>query len=55
LYFKNIFKKFKVFLFEINIFLVILDHFNMLMLKIILKNFKKYYFIIFMSEKHFKK
>ena len=32
-----------------------LDHFDMLILKIILKTIKKYYFDIFQSKKYFKK
>jgi hypothetical protein len=32
-----------------------LNHFNVLKLKIILKNKKKYYFNVFPSKKHFKK
>jgi len=48
--FKNIFEKNLIFLFcsllQINIFLVFLDHFDELILKI-----KKYYFDTFSSEK----
>jgi hypothetical protein len=39
-------------LLRINIFLIFLDHFDILISKII---FKKYYFNIFLNEKHFKK
>ena len=52
-------KKFKFILFfsllQINIFLVFLDHSDVLISKIILKNKKIYYFNIFLSEKYFKK
>jgi len=34
---------------------VFLDHFDALITKIIFKNKKKYYFDIFLNEKHFKK
>jgi uncharacterized membrane protein len=34
---------------------VFLDHFDVLILKIIFKKYKKYYFNIFSSEKYFKK
>jgi hypothetical protein len=47
LYFKKL-NFYIFFLFQINIFLIFLDHFNVL----ILKN-KKYYFDIFLNEKHF--
>jgi len=52
-YISKAFKK-KIYLLQINMFFVFLDHFNVLILKIILKN-KKYYFNIFLSEKHFEK
>jgi len=49
--------KFNFFYFflQINIFLVFLNHFDALILKIIFKKSKKYYFDIFLIEKHFKK
>jgi hypothetical protein len=51
-------KKLKLFLFfyllQINIFFVFLDHFDVLISKIIFKN-KKILFDIFLSKKHFKK
>jgi len=43
------------FFLQINIFSVFLDHFNMLISKIILKNKIKIILIYFFSEKHFKK
>jgi len=36
-------------------FLVFLDHFDVLISKIIFKKLKKYYFNTFLNEKHFKK
>jgi uncharacterized membrane protein len=52
-------KKIENFLFfsllQINIFLMFSNHFNVLMSKIIFKKYKKYYFNIFPSKKHFEK
>jgi len=50
LVFLNFFQKKWIFLFKINIF-ILLDYFNMLVLKIIIK----YYFNIFLNKKYFKK
>jgi len=54
--FKNIFLKIKFlcFLSQINIFFIFLDHFDVLMLKIIFKN-KVFYYDAFPSKKHFEK
>jgi len=49
-------KKFEIFLFflfKINNFLVFLDHFDTLILKIIFKNKKIYYFNVFLKIKYF--
>jgi hypothetical protein len=49
--FKSVFEKINFF-FQIKIFLVFLNHFDALISKLIF--LKKYYFNIFLSEKHFK-
>jgi hypothetical protein len=46
LYFKNIFEKKIIFFFALNYFFIFSNYFNVLILKINLKN-KKYYFNIF--------
>jgi len=59
LLFKSILKKIYNFLFlyllQINISLMFLNYFGVLILKLIFKNKKKYYFDIFLSKKYFKK
>jgi hypothetical protein len=52
---KHFLKKIFFYLLQINIFLVFLDHFDVLISKIILKKYKKNNFNIFLSEKHFEK
>ena len=48
-----VFLKINIFLLKINIFFYVLNHFDGLILKIILKKLKKYYFDTFQHEKHF--
>jgi len=55
--FKSILKKIEFFYFFLCyklIFFMFLDHFDVLILKIILKKLKKYYFNIFLNKKYFK-
>jgi hypothetical protein len=48
----SVFLNFKFFCLKFNYFFIILDCFDVLMLKIIFKN-KKFYFNIFINKKHF--
>jgi len=50
----KILKKFIFYLLQFNIFLVFLDHFDMQISKIILKN-KKNIILMYLNKKHFKK